>query len=140
MRSSLHIFSYLGIPATAEISTSHTTGKSHPAALMVLVRVESRFVGAFIFFFLDVTTAWCICRSLQVMQGFYIYWRAKQGAIVPLARSRIPLISGELLQGMTRLPSIFVIINGLCLLYCSSGHSALMVRRDRGTFLSISPT
>lgn len=82
---------------------------------MVFLWVESRFAGAFVFLFLDVTTAWCISRSVQVMQGFYIYWRAKQGANVPMARSGIPLIYGELLQDTTRFPSIFAVLNGILL-------------------------
>lgn len=78
---------------------------------MKVIPIQSRYVNAFFFFFVDIPVAWAIHRGLLALQGYYYYKLAYSGHRVPIARSRVPLVSGELLRGLTRFPSIFVLGN-----------------------------
>lgn len=84
--------------------------------MSLIIRLSSNYVNAFIFFLLDVPAVWAIHRGLLGLQGYYLYRMVRAGRRVPLARSRIPIVSGELLRGVTRFPSIFVLANVAVLL------------------------
>ncbi len=68
-------------------------------------------VNSVIFFFIDVPAAWAIHRGLLALQRFYLYRITKRSHTFPIARSRIPIFAGELVQGRTAYPSFFVLVN-----------------------------
>lgn len=73
--------------------------------------VSSNYVNAIIFFLLDVPAVWSIHPGLLAWQGYYLYRMARMRRRVPPARSRIPIVSGELLRVVTEYPSVFVLAN-----------------------------
>ena len=80
---------------------------------MLILQIDSSIVNAVLFIGVDIIGLWAIHRGLKALQGYYIYYYVSKGGTIPLARSRIPILSGELLRGNTRLPSIFIVCNGM---------------------------
>lgn len=84
-------------------------------------------VNAILFFLVDTPAVWAIHRGLMALQGLYMYKLTKAGRKVQLARSRVPIIAGELLMGVSRLPSAFVLVNigvFLCIFFATLGVDA----------------
>ena len=79
--------------------------------MALTIWISINFVNAIVFFFVDIPVVWAIHRGLLALQGYYLYRRAIGGHDVPIARSRIPIVTGELLRGSTKWPSIFEFIN-----------------------------
>lgn len=77
-------------------------------------------VNALIFFVIDVPALWAIHRGLLALQGWYLFLMASSGRDVAIARSRNLIVAGELLRGVSRLPSIFVRAN-IAVLLCVFG-------------------
>ena len=77
---------------------------------MVIIWVKSSYVNAVTFFLFDIPIAWAIHRGLHALQGYYLCRIALSGRPVPVARSRIPIVSGELLRG-----TFFIIANFIAL-------------------------
>lgn len=71
----------------------------------------SRAVNAAIFVVVDVLGLWAIHRCLRTLQCFYLYHVARGGRRIPIARSRVPIFSGELLKSTTWLGRSFVLAN-----------------------------
>lgn len=78
---------------------------------IILLWIESRYVNAFLFIFIDVLVLWLISQSLHILQSYYLFHRARSGKNIILARSRVPIVSGELLQDSLNFPSVFIILN-----------------------------
>ena len=84
-------------------------------------------VNAIIFFLVDTPALAAIHNGLLSLQGYYLLTRARAGQAVSLARSRMPIVGGELLRGTTRWPSVFVLINAgalFCLFFATLGVKA----------------
>lgn len=79
--------------------------------MAITLQVPSRITNAVIFFVVDIFGLWAIHRGLKGLQSYYFYRLARTGRSVHLARSRVPIFSGELLQGGTRTGVIFVLAN-----------------------------
>lgn len=80
---------------------------------MILISISSGIVNALIFIFVDLISLWAFHRGLLAVQGYMLYRHIKRGHRVQLRRSRIPIVSGELLVNQTRFPHILVIANAL---------------------------
>lgn len=75
------------------------------------VKQPSSLINSLIFLIVDVLALCVIHRGLCALQGYYLYRQARAGRPIPLLRSRIPIITGELLRGTSRLSSLFVFAN-----------------------------
>lgn len=75
---------------------------------MVRVPFGSGYVKAF-HFFIAVLGMWAIHRGLVDLQAHCHFRAALNSSEIPIKRSRIPVVSGELLAGRTRFPSCFVL-------------------------------
>lgn len=47
----------------------------------------------------------------MALQGYYLYRSSERGQTILIARSRIPILGGELLRGVSRFPSVFLVIH-----------------------------
>lgn len=85
---------------------------------MLRLPFGSNYVCAFLFVFVDILGLWALHRGLVALQAYYHFRAALRGGIIPLKRSRVPIVSGDLLSGRTRIPSLFVLAHiafvGLC--------------------------
>lgn len=77
----------------------------------IMLRLEygSGYAGGFLFIFIDIIGIWAIHRGLCALQSYYLFRAAMRNEKITLKRSHIPIVSGELLAGLTRFPSIFIL-------------------------------
>lgn len=81
-------------------------------AAMVRVWIRSGYVNGFLFVFIDILSIWAIHRGLCALQAYYHFRSALlNDAEITVKRSRIPVISGYLLAGRTRFPSVFIVVH-----------------------------
>lgn len=76
---------------------------------MVFVWVSSGIINGILFFCVDIVCLWAIHRGLLALQGYYIQRLARGGRRISISRSRVPVISGELVNVGTRFNFLFVI-------------------------------
>lgn len=79
--------------------------------MALIIPFNVSVTNTIIFFLLDIPALWAIQRGLLTLQAYYLHKRVRSGYTVPLARSRIPIVGGELLRGVTRWPSLFCVVN-----------------------------
>lgn len=58
----------------------------------------------------DFPTLWAIQRGLLALQAYYLHKQARSGRSVPLARSRIPIVGGELCMVLKTAVIFFVLL------------------------------
>jgi len=81
-------------------------------ARFVQLPFRSSAVNGFLFIFIDILGIWAIHRGLAALQAYYHFRSALDNdAEITVKRSRIPVISGDLLAGRTRFPSVFIVVH-----------------------------
>lgn len=78
---------------------------------MVFLPVQSGLINGTLFVVVDILALWAIHRGLLCLQGLHYYKLAIRGRRLPLARSRVPIVAGELLRGLSPVPSVYVFLN-----------------------------
>jgi len=76
---------------------------------MIRVPLSSNFVFAIMFFLVEVLVLWAIHRRLKALEDYYQFRAVLNDTPVPIQCSFIPIISGELMAGRTRDPSVFIL-------------------------------